>query len=95
MAVDQALALLMVKTRLNRTAPQAQMDQYLSMRIQAAVQELDGMMPVPLTASAADMLLVVDYAVWQYQNRDKSDADPPWLRQRLRDRFLYRGGDAL
>ena len=34
------------------------------------------------------MLLVVDYAVYQYQNRDKTEDYPAWLEHRLRQRYF-------
>ena len=35
-----------------------------------------------------DLLLVVDTAVWQYQNRDSGAGMPEWLRLRRRERWL-------
>ena len=90
---DVSLALLMVKTRLNRMASDTTLDEYLATRIQGAVEELNRMMRADLDDSTADLLLLVDFTVWQYQNRDQSGAQPDWLRQRLRERFLLKGGD--
>ena len=39
-------------------------------------------------AELDDVLLVADMTVWQHNNRDKAESDPPWLRQRLRDRWM-------
>lgn len=94
MAVDQNVALMMVKTRLNRLQNDASLDDYLLNRIDAAEQEINGMVPVPLTDSTADLMLLVDYAVYAYQNRDKAERMPEWLRYRLRCRFLQRGEGA-
>lgn len=95
MAVDTNTALLLVKTRLNRLATDTSLDEYLTFRIQGAEQELNAMMRCDLTDSTADLLLLTDYTVWQYQNRDKPAAQPAWLRQRLRERFLKREEDDL
>lgn len=91
---DLNTALLMVKTRLNRLSGDTSLDDYLIQRIQGAMEELNRMMRVDLDDSTADLLLLVDFTVWQYQNRDQSGAQPAWLRQRLRERFLLKGGDS-
>lgn len=91
---DVSLALLMVKTRLNRMASDTSLDEYLTTRIQGAAEELNRMMRFDLDDSTADLLLLVDFTVWQYQNRDQPGAQPAWLRQRLRERFLRKGQDA-
>ena len=92
--VDETQALQLMKTRLNRPAADTSLDSYLGFRVSAAVEKLNAMMPEKLTGSVDDLMLVVDYAVWQYQDRDKNTGDPPWLRQRLRERHLQRGGGA-
>ena len=89
---DLATALLMVKTRLNRLASDTSMDDYLFLRIEGALGELNRMFKCNLTDATADLMLLVDYTVWSYQNRDQSGAQPEWLRQRLRERFLREGG---
>lgn len=94
MAVDQHIALLMVKTRLNRLQDDTSLDIYLSARIDAAEQEINAMQPIPLDESTADLLLCVDYTVWAYQNRDQAAGMPEWLRYRLRCRFLEKKGAA-
>ena len=91
MAVDEAQALTLMKARLNRPAADTSLDDYFTFRILAAVEKLNDMMPNKLDSSTNDLMLVVDYAVWQYQDRDKNTGDPPWLRQRLRERHLKRG----
>lgn len=91
---DLNTALLIMKSRLNRPASDTSLDEYFSMRIQAAQEQLDRMMPEKLDDSTADLLLLVDFAVWQYQSRDKATGEPPWLRQRLRERHLYKAGDS-
>ena len=38
--------------------------------------------------SDIDLMLVVDSAVWAYQNRDKPGGMPDWLRLRRRERWI-------
>jgi len=84
---DKLMALRLVKTRLNRAQADTTLDEYLVGRIDAAEGELkkNG---ITLTDSADDMMLLVDYTVWQYQNRDKTAGMPEWLRLRRRERWL-------
>ena len=90
-SVNIDTALMLVKTRLNRMQkPEPTLDMYLTARIQAAVDEMKGA-GIHLTCSAADMLLLVDYTVWQYQNRDQPQAMPEWLRLRRRERWVQEG----
>ena len=94
MAVNIYNALTLVKSRLNRTAADTRLDDYFTSRIEAAVAELEGT-GISLTDSADDLMLVVDYTVWQYQNRDSAGAMPDWLRLRRRERWLReKRGDA-
>lgn len=85
---DLTQALAMMKIRLNRMPEDTTLDDYFSARLQAAQQELNRMFQVDLDESMADLMLLVDFTVWSYQNRDQSGAQPLWLRQRLRERFL-------
>lgn len=87
MAVNTDTALEMVKARLNRLAGDTRLDEYFAQRIQAAIGELEGT-GIRLTDSAGDLMLVVDYTVWSYQNRDKPGGMPDWLRLRRRERWL-------
>lgn len=84
---DLLMALDLVKTRLDRLNVNDQTEEYLKIRIESAVGELkkNG---ITLTDSTDDLMLLVDFTVWQYQNRDKPGGKPEWLRQRLRERFL-------
>lgn len=91
MAVNESLALDLVKARLNRLPGDTSLDTYLTARIGAAVQELTRI-GIDLTGDNDDLLLVVDYTVWQYQNRDNPGSMPEWLRLRRRERWL-RGDD--
>ncbi len=87
MQVNIQTALSLVKARLNRTAADTSLDGYFVQRIEAAEAELENT-GISLTDSADDLMLVVDYTVWQYQNRDSAGAMPDWLRLRRRERWL-------
>ena len=87
MAVNTTTALALVKARLNRLANDTTLDDYLKARINAAIDALQAT-GIILTDSAEDMMLVVDYAVWEYQSRDKPGGMPDWLRLRRRERWL-------
>ena len=89
-AVNIDTALMLVKTRLNRMPQDTSLDMYFTARVQAAEQELEAT-GIVLTDSAADMMLLVDYTVWQYQNRDHAQSMPEWLRLRRRERWLQGG----
>ena len=84
---DLFMARDLVKTRLNRLNVDARTDEYIQARVEAAVEELKGN-GITLTDSSDDMMLLVDYTVWAYQNRDKPGAMPEWLRLKRRERFL-------
>ena len=87
MQVNIRTALGLVKARLNRLASDATLDAYFVQRIEAAEAELENT-GISLTDSADDMMLVVDYTVWSYQNRDSAGGMPDWLRLRRRERWL-------
>lgn len=87
MAVDQATALGLVKARLNRLQSDTSLDTYFQARIAAAEEYLTGI-GIELTDSQEDLLLVVDFSVWEYQNRDKPGNMPEWLRLHRRERWL-------
>ena len=91
--VDTVTALALVKTRLNRMQNDTRLDDYFSARIEAAIGELEGT-GITLTSSTEDLLLVVDYTVWQYQNRDSAAGMPEWLRLRRRERWVRQGVSA-
>ena len=84
--INVQTALDLVKARLNRL--DANLDTYLVQRVQAAVEELTRI-GIKLNDSADDLMLVVDYTVWQYQNRDTPGAMPEWLRLRRRERWIH------
>lgn len=89
-AVDNTQALSLVKARLNRLPSDTTLDEYLTARIMAAEQALEAT-GIVLTTSVADLMLVVDYTVWEYQNRDKPGSMPDWLRLRRRERWVQQG----
>lgn len=89
-AVNAETALSLVKARLNRLPTDTTLDTYLTARISAAEEELEAT-GIVLTNSSEDMLLVVDYTVWAYQNRDKPGNMPDWLRLRRRERWVRQG----
>lgn len=90
MAVDMTQALSLTKARLNRLASDTSTDTYLTARLDAAAQELEGV-GIHLTDSSDDLVLLVDMAVWQYQSRDQQAGMPDWLRLRRRERWLREG----
>lgn len=90
MAIDTAQALTLVKTRLNRLQSDTTLDEYLTARIDGAAAELEAI-GIHLADTADDLLLLVDYTVWQYQNRDAPGSMPEWLRLRRRERWIREG----
>lgn len=89
-AVDNTQALSLVKARLNRLPGDTTLDGYLTARIMAAEQAIEAT-GIVLTTSVADLMLVVDYTIWEYQNRDKPGSMPDWLRLRRRERWVQQG----
>lgn len=89
-AVDNTQALSLVKARLNRLPSDTTLDEYLAARIMAAEQAIEAT-GIVLTTSVADLMLLVDYTVWEYQNRDKPGSMPDWLRLRRRERWVQQG----
>lgn len=80
--------LTLIKARLGRL--DNSLDEYLTARIQAAIEELDTA-GIHVTGSSRDNMLVADMVVWQYQNRDKDGGMPEWLRLARRERYLQEG----
>ena len=85
--MDIAQVLSLVKARLNRPPGDTALDEYLTKRIEAAIAKLEKT-GIHLIKRADDMMLLVDYTVWQYQNRDKPGDMPDWLRLDRRERWL-------
>lgn len=86
-------ALQLVKARLNRVAADTTLDDYFTARIMAAAGYLEGI-GIHLEDNEHDLLLLVDYAVWEYQNRDKPGGTPDWLRLKIRERWLRQNREA-
>lgn len=88
--------LKMCRARLNRLYASRNsgttdgLDEYLSYRILAAIQELEtaGIRP---DGSPGDNILVADYVCWSYANRDKGEGMPEWLRLRRWERHMAEG----
>ena len=80
-------ALSLMKTRLNRTPGETVLDDYFAARLNAAELAFrkEG---ITLSDTMDDVMLLVDKAVWDYQNRDKQQGEPDWLRARRRGRWL-------
>jgi hypothetical protein len=88
MTYDNSVTLRLVKARLNRFDTDTTQDEYLKNRIDGAVAELAGAGITLDSSMIDDVMLCVDYVVWQYQNRDTTGAMPDWLRLRRRERWL-------
>ena len=86
-AVNETTALALVKARLNRLQSDTSLDSYFQARLSGAIEYLEGI-GIGLTDSDEDMMLVVDFTVWQYQNRDNPGAMPDWLKLQRRERWL-------
>ena len=89
---SMASALAIVKTRLNRLQGDTSLDETaLQPRLDGAVLTLkkNG---IELTDTMDDIVLLADYVVDRYQNRDHPGEMPQWLRLLRRERFLHTGG---
>lgn len=86
-AVNETTALALVKARLNRLQSDTSLDSYFQKRLSGAIKYLEGI-GIGLTDSEEDLMLVVDFTVWQYQNRDNPGGMPDWLRLQRRERWL-------
>lgn len=82
-----------VLSRLDRggTSPPASLEKYYKGRINYAVIQLEGR---GITLGADDLGLVIDYAVWLIQNRDKDTDMPQWLRYAINQRWLQERREA-
>lgn len=87
MAFDVLSAVRLFKTRKDMLPGLHPRDEYITARVNAVVNELERT-GIHLTDSMDDMLLVVDMAVWRYNNRDHAGSVPDWLRVRRRERWL-------
>lgn len=84
----ESTVLSLVKTRLNRLQSDTTLDDYLLTLMKAATEELARIGIHLREESADDAMLLVNYTVWRYQNRDSASAMPPWLAQYRRERWL-------
>ena len=80
-----------MKTRLNRMPGESALDEYFAARLDAAEREM-ARQGIKLTDGMDDVLLLVDKAVFDYQNRDKMQSQPDWLKAKLRGRWLNERG---
>lgn len=87
MAINMEMAVSMFKQRKDMLTGITQRDEYIDMRIKAVISELESK-GIHLVNTESDLMLVVDTAVWQYNNRDQSGAMPEWLRLARRERWL-------
>lgn len=87
MAINIETAIAMVKQRKDMMPGISKRDEYISARVKSVVNELESK-GIHLVDNEADLMMVVDEAVWQYNNRDQSGAVPEWLRLRRRERWL-------
>jgi hypothetical protein len=90
MFYDVPTVLPIVKARLNRL--DNALDDYLTSRIQAAAAELEGN-GIVISEEPDDIVLLADYTVWKYENRDKPGGMPEWLRLARRERWLRQKHD--
>lgn len=85
--MEQKLILELVKTRLNRPPGDTMLDAYLGKLIEASKERLKRK-GITINDTADDSMLLVDYVVYRYLNRDKQDEEPKWLTADLRERWL-------
>lgn len=91
---DMTLILSLVKMRLNRLASDTTMDEYLKAVIRGAADKLNDA-GVHLSESDGDVMLLVDYSVWRYHNRDNPNDMPMWLRYDIRQRWFKEGRESV
>jgi len=92
MAYTEATVLGIVKARLNRLASDVSLDDYLKKRIEAADAELARIGIKLVAGNVDDEVLLADYVVWRYQNRDQNAGLPEWLRLARSERWLKERG---
>lgn len=80
-------ALSLMKTRLNRPPGETALDDYFLSRLEAARLDYETQ-KIILGDSINDVLMLVDKAVYDYQNRDKQQGEPEWLRERRKGRWI-------
>lgn len=87
MGINVDMAVAMVKQRKDMLQTANPKDLYIEMRVKETIGELRDM-GIHLVDAPQDMMLVVDIAVWKYNNRDKSQAEPQWLRDAKNTRWI-------
>lgn len=96
MVYSKETTLLLVKDRLDRVPGSTLRDVPLMHRIDGAIALLERR-GIRFTRDdggaigeigADDLMLIVDLTVWMWQNRDKGEDEPKWLRRRLCERFM-------
>ena len=87
MGINVDTAIAMVKQRKDMLQTANPKDAYIDMRVRETIGELQDM-GIHLVDTPQDMMLVVDIAVWKYNNRDKSHAEPQWLRDAKNTRWI-------
>lgn len=88
--IDMTTALSMIKARLNRLDGDTSLDDVLNIRLRETAEELEHI-GIMLRDNERDLMLVVDYAAWKYQNRDKAGDMPKWLKRERFERWLESG----
>lgn len=86
MAIDVQRAVELMKQRKNMLPGITQLDDYMTARVEAAIGTLEAH-GIHLVNTPADLMFVVDVAVWEYNNRDSSGAEPEWLRAAKNERW--------
>lgn len=89
--MDTETVLQLVKARIGLTSPVR--DTYLKAIIDGVISELEDEKGLTLNGdSPFQLMFVVDYATWRYQNRDTTGAMPRHLQFRLHNLIIHAGG---
>lgn len=80
--------LRLVRARKNRMADDTSQDEVFGLCIRGAHAKLLDMGIRLDETDPGDTLMLVDYAVWRYNNRDNKDAEPMWLKEDIKNRWL-------
>jgi hypothetical protein len=93
---DYHVALGLLKARLNRMPHDTTLDDYLTHRLIAVDKSLERIGIHAKEASPDDLMLVVDWAAFEYGSRDTPGAAiPDYLRLRRRERWLAENRERL
>ena len=87
---NNATALSLLKSRLDRLQEDTSRDDVLGARLDESAEELEAI-GIALQDTQRDLMLIVDYAAWKYQNRDKPGEMPQWLKRERFERWLESG----